>query len=450
MMTNDADMTATAAALTEGRITARELLARHLADIGGLQPALNCFVAVDEAGAGRAAADADQRRRQGASLSAIDGIPIALKDNINVEGLTTRNGSTYLHPVIEDAAVSHKLRAAGAVILGKLNMDECAIGAATDNPHYGRTHNPWRRGFIPGGSSGGAASAVAAGLAWAALGTDTLGSVRLPAGYCGIVGLKATHGLIDMTGIVPLSKTLDHVGPLCRSVRDARFLVGLLAGPTPAGWSAKAPPRDDLAGLKVGVLEQVSGPDCTEEVADGFSNALDDLRRLGADTVALTLPDLEPRRLRREAFLIIEAEGAEALAASLQAEPAAYSDNLKAMLDYGRDLPAARRRSAYQALAEAKTALTGLFDKVDLLVSPTAPQTAFSFDDPAPANQAEISGLANISGCPAISLPCGLSPSGLPLAFQIMAAPYDEATLLAAAEVLENTWGRLTPPEAGV
>jgi aspartyl-tRNA(Asn)/glutamyl-tRNA(Gln) amidotransferase subunit A len=170
MMMKNGDMTAVAAALAQGQITASELLARHLADIKRLQPDLNCFVDVDESGAGRAAAAADQRRRQGAPLSAIDGLPIALKDNINVEGLATRNGSRRLHPVAEDAAVSRKLRAAGVVILGKLNMDECAIGGTTDNPHFGRTHNPWRRGFMPGGSSGGAASAVAAGLACAALG----------------------------------------------------------------------------------------------------------------------------------------------------------------------------------------------------------------------------------------------------------------------------------------
>jgi aspartyl-tRNA(Asn)/glutamyl-tRNA(Gln) amidotransferase subunit A len=251
-----------------------------------------------------------------------------------------------------------------------------------------------------------------------------------------------------MAGIVPLSKTLDHVGPICRSVRDARILLEVLAGPTPAGWSADAPVRRDLSGLKVGVLDQLPGPDCSAEVTDGFANAVEDIRRLGADIVPLTLPGLELRGLRREAFLVIEAERAEALATSLQEEPAAYSDNLKAMLDYGRNLPAERLEKAYRMIGAAKKALEGLFEKVDLLVSPTAPQTAFSFDDPAPANQAEFTGLANVSGCPAISLPCGLARSGLPLAFQIMAAPYNEAMMLGAAEVLETAWGRLTPPMA--
>jgi len=449
MKLTDWDMTTAAAALAEARVRPGELLDCQLDDIARRQATLNCFVVVDEAGARQAAAQSDRRRLDGAPLSALDGLSVALKDNINVAGLATHNGSRHAHPVKGDAAVTQKLRAAGAIIAGKLNMDECAIGGTTNNPHYGSTDNPWRPGFIPGGSSGGGASAVAAGLVWAALGTDTLGSVRLPAGYCGVVGLKATHGLIDMAGIVPLSKTLDHVGPICRSVRDAGLLLGILAGAAPAGWSAGAAPRDDLGGLKIGVLEQVAGPDCARDVADGFAKALEDIRRLGADVESLTLPDMEPRRLRREAFLVIEAEGAEALATSLLAEPAAYSDNLKAMLDYGRNLPPDRLDSARRTLGETKDALIGLFNDVDLLVSPTAPQTAFPLADPAPANQAEITGLANICGCPALSMPCGLGPSGLPLAFQLMAAPYDEATLLGAAGALENTWGRLTPPMSG-
>jgi len=444
-MTIEQDITAAAAALADGRITASQLLAQHLEAIEHHQSSLNCFVVVDEAGATQAAVAADERWRSGTPLSAIDGIPIALKDNINVAGMATRNGSEHVLPVVEDAAVSRKLRAAGAVFLGKLNMDECAIGGTTDNPHFGRTHNPWHHGYSPGGSSGGAGSAVAAGLAMAALGTDTLGSVRLPAAYCGIVGLKPTYGLVEMAGIVPLSKTLDHVGPLCRSVRDVRLLLDILAGPVAACRSAAALDQR-LGGLKIGVLEQVPGPDCAADVVDGFERAFQDFRRLDVNIVTLTGLDLDPQLLRREAFLIIEAEGADALATSVHQDPAAYSENLKAMLNYGSNLSEDRLRSAYRAIALAKCDLAELFETVDLLVAPTAPQTAVSFALPAPVNQAEITGLANIAGGPAISLPCGLAPSGLPLAFQIIAATGNEATLLGAAEVLENIWGRLTPP----
>lgn len=441
MTTRDWDISDACEALAAGRLSARELVDQSLAEMERHQTNLNCFVVVDDAGARQAAAESDVRRLDGAPLSPIDGIPVALKDNMNVEGLATRNGSLFHHAVSGDAVVTRRLRAAGAVILGKLNMDECAIGGTTNNPHFGPTHNPWRQGFNPGGSSGGAGSAVASGMAWAALGTDTLGSVRMPAAYCGVVGLKATLGLIDMTGIVPLSKTLDHVGPICRSVRDARLMLNILAG-----ISADAPARRDLSGLRIGVLEQVPTADCTGDVATGFENALGDMSRLGAEIVRLSPGELEPRRLRRDAFLVIEAEGAIALAASLQQEPDAYSENFRAMMDYGRNLPAERLDAAHAHLAEIKQAINGLFADVDLVVTPTAPQSAFSFDDPAPASQAEYTGLANVAGGPAISLPCGLAPSGLPLAFQIMAAPHGEAELLNAAEVLETTWGRFIPP----
>ena len=443
MTTRDWDISDASDALSAGHVSAGELVDQCLAEIERCQSSLNCFVVVDETRARQAAAESDARRQQGAPLSPIDGIPVALKDNMIVEGLTTLNGSMFSHAVPGEAAVTQRLRAAGAVILGKLNMDECAIGGTTNNPHFGPTHNPWRQGFNPGGSSGGSASAVAAGLAWAALGSDTLGSVRLPAAYCGVVGLKATFGLINMDGIVPLSNTLDHVGPICRSVRDARLMLNILAGPLP-----DEPVRRDLSGLRIGVLAQVPAPDCTGGVVNSFENALDDMSEPGAEIVRLSIADLEPRRLRREAFLVIEAEGAIALAASLQQEPDAYSSNFRDMMDYGRNLPVERLDAARRHIAEMKQAINALFEDVDLIVTPTAPQTAFSFDEPAPTNQAEYTGLANVAGGPAISLPCGLDPSGLPLAIHLMAAPFQEAGLLYAAEVLEKTWGRFRPGEA--
>jgi aspartyl-tRNA(Asn)/glutamyl-tRNA(Gln) amidotransferase subunit A len=175
------DLTAAALALRSGEITAETLLDQHLQTIALGQPRLNCFITLDEAGARVAAKASAARHRAGAPLSMLDGIPIALKDNIDVAGLPTSNGTAILRPASDDAEVTTRLRDAGAILLGKLNMHECALGATTDNPHHGPTHNPWRAGHTPGGSSGGSGAAVAAGLAMAALGTDTLGSVRLPA-----------------------------------------------------------------------------------------------------------------------------------------------------------------------------------------------------------------------------------------------------------------------------
>jgi len=412
------DLTEAALALRSGEITAETLLDQHLQTIGLRQPQLNCFVTLDEAGARAAAKGSAARHFGGAPLSMLDGIPIALKDNIDVAGLPTSNGTAELRPASEDAEVTARLRAAGAVLLGKLNMHECALGATTDNPHHGPTHNPWRPGHTPGGSSGGSGAAVAAGLVLAALGTDPLGSVRLPAAYCGIVGLKATMGLIGTRGVVPLSHSLDHVGPLCRSVRDSSLLLALLAG-----------------------------EDLSEDVAAGFTQAEKVLQDLGAKLVPLFLQALAPGTLQRPALLVIEAEGADALADPLRQTPDAFSDDLKSKLAYGHDAPAGRLVQARHLLAEAGLVVRKALEQIDLIASPTAPQTAFAFTDPVPVNQARLTMLANISGCPAITLPCGVAPSGLPLAMQLIAPPFDEAELLGAAQILENTWGRFLPPD---
>ena len=449
------DLTEAALALRSGEITAEMLLDQHLKTIELRQPGLNCFVTLDEAGARASARASTARHRDGAPLSMLDGIPIALKDNIDAAGLPTSNGTAELRPASMDAEAAARLRAAGAVLLGKLNMHECALGATTDNPHHGPTHNPWRAGYTPGGSSGGSGAAVAAGLVLAALGTDTLGSVRLPAAYCGIVGLKPTMGLISTRGVAPLSYSLDHIGPLCRSVRDSSLILALLAendigrpglGAAPPGWSPEPQTRDSLQGLRIGVLDQAWTAELTEDVAAGFTRAEKVLQDLGAILAPLSLRELAPGALRRPALLVIEAEGADALAEHLRQTPDAFSDSLKSMLAYGHDAPAERLVEARRRLAEAGLAVRQALEQVDLIASPTAPQTAFSFTDPVPVNQANLTMLANISGCPAITLPCGVAPSGLPLALQLIARPFGEANLLGAAQILENTWGRLLPP----
>ena len=201
------DIVDTAIALKKGCISSQELLDIQLKRIKRREKELNCYVELDIPQAIKAAKLSDSRRQRHKTLSVLDGIPIAVKDNIHVTGMSTRNGSCWHHQTYGDAKVVANLRGAGAIVLGKSNMDECAIGGTTANPHFGHTSNPWNLNFVPGGSSGGSGAAVASGLAWAALGTDTLGSVRLPAAYCGIVGMKATKGLIDMEGIAILSHT---------------------------------------------------------------------------------------------------------------------------------------------------------------------------------------------------------------------------------------------------
>ena len=439
------DIVELSSALNAGEINASYLLEQELADIERRQVMLNCYVELDEVGARRSAEYSDRRRRSGKALSLLDGVPIALKDNIDAENMATRNGSKYSHRVSGEAVVSTALREAGAIIMGKLNMDECAIGGVTDNPHDGPTDNPWKPGFVPGGSSGGSGSAVAGGLAWAALGTDTLGSVRLPAAYCGIVGLKATRGLISMDGIVPLSPTFDHVGPLCRSVRDARLLLDVLVGSPPPDWSIDIDRR--LNGARLGIfaaeINQLSEP----VIADGFYRAIEDARGAGAEIIEMNLKEMDLNDLRLAAFLKIERDGALALSGPLRDHPEAYSESLLAILNYGRNMSPVRLHDAMKKLNRARAVLFSLFEEVEFLATPTAPQLAFPRTQPAPTNQAIFTGLANIYGGPAISLPSAISDEGLPLAFHLMAAPNQEAHLLNAAEDLEGQWGRFVPPD---
>jgi len=445
-MTDIFDMTAAGFALANGEITAIELTERHLASIRQLQPDLNCFVEINEGAARRAAEQADIRYRDGHALSPIDGTLIALKDNINANGFTTRNGTAHPYPFMKDADVTRQLRDAGAILVGKLNMDECALGTTTNNPHHDCVHNPWRLGYIPGGSSGGAGAAVAAHLVMAAIGTDTLGSVRLPAAYCGVVGLKATQGMVSTNGIVPLSQSLDHVGPICRSVRDAALMLNILVDNPAENWSCDPVTRGDLKGLRLGILEQTLCAGWTAEVSLNFNRVKSDFQNAGATIEVLSISELDLRELRLQALLLIESEGAEALSKPLLDHPCSFSENLKAMLAYGRNAPLEKKENARNVISRISQSVRRAIEQVDLLISPTAPQTAFPFSDPTPGNQAELTALANISGCPAITIPSGLDASGLPLAVQLMAPDHQEARLLSVALYMEGIWGTFSPP----
>jgi aspartyl-tRNA(Asn)/glutamyl-tRNA(Gln) amidotransferase subunit A len=436
-----------AAALRQGEVSAAELLEAYLERIDRLDPELNCFVTVDESGARRQAREADERRQAGTIRSPLDGVPLALKDNIDVAGLPTSNGTKLFRMATEDAHVVSRLRQAGAVLLGKLNMHECALGGTTDNPHHGPTHNPWRRGYTPGGSSGGSAAAVAARLCPAALGSDTMGSVRLPAGYCGISGMIATAGLISTRGVVPLGYGLDRVGPLCRSIGDLRLMIEVLAGfdanspesvPPPEGWSPVPDEIGDLSGLRLGRLTNFAEVAQDSSVQSAFAATLELAQDLGAELVDLTLPDFDPAAVRRAGLLLVEAEANYALRDELESAPENFSDEIRAALRYGGEAPGWRLVKAGRAVAETGAAVRLLFAEVDLLVTPTAPQPAFPFTTPAPDNQAEFTATTNFAGCPALSLPCGLSTEGLPLGLHLVARHWREAQLLAAAGRLEH------------
>ncbi len=321
-----------------------------------------------------------------------------------------------------DAPVVAALRAAGAIIAGKTAMDEAALGASGDNPHSGRIDNPRRSGHSPGGSSGGSAAAVAAGLCDAALGTDTLGSVRIPAAYCGVVGLKPTRGLLPTTGVVPLSWSFDHVGILAGSVAIvSRLFVAL----TDTGVVA-APENPSVA-----VPRQLAALRLAPAIKKQFQALLQRL-----DAAETEIADWDPVATRNAAFLLTEAEGAVVHEKLLETDDPALSPRAAKLLRYGRDCGSGRVLKAQRLLNAVAGGVERALAATDFLIMPTVTHTAFRFGDPVPADQADLTVLANIGGNPAISLPMGADEQGLPTAVQLMGRPgADQALLKFAAEV---------------
>jgi len=440
-------------------VTATELTRLAIARAEGPGKALNCCLAVLSASALAEAEAADRRAGAGRRLGPLDGIPVALKDNIDVAGAPTTaglGGSGHRVPD-EDAEVVRRLRAAGAVILAKLNMQEAALGATNDNPHHGQAINPHRAGCSPGGSSGGSAAAVAAGICAAALGTDTGGSVRIPASYCGVVGLKASFGLISTRGVVPLSYQFDHVGPLTRTVGDAALLLSVLQGFDPrctesrrrSGWSGDLVPGGRLDGVRVGVIRTFDQEPPEPAVAEAFRAALARLEGLGAVLHPVDMPDYDMVAGRRAGFLRVEVEAAHIFAAVLRDAPERLSPELRGYLEFGTRATAQQLMRADRRIAEAAFAFERCFDEVDLLVSPTVPQAGLVFGNTPPENAGTYTIPANFAGTPAISVPMGRDPDGLPLGLQIMAAADREGPMLMAAAAFEASAGLdMTPPEA--
>jgi len=455
---NGLDCTALAAAYRSGEVTPSVAVADYLARIERYDGQLNAYLAVFPEMARQAALEAQGRIAAGRARSPLDGVPIALKDNIDVAGAVTSNGMKRDVVAGKDAHVVERLKAAGAVILGKLNMHEGALGGTTDNPHHGRSHNPWRLGFTPGGSSGGSGAAVSARLCAAASGTDTLGSVRLPAALCGTAGAIATSGIVSTRGVVPLSYSYDHVGPLCRSVRDLALLLEVLvdhdrgspsALAVPAGWSLSLAADFDVSKLTFGVPREFFGAPVDPEVAAAFDRAVALVQRLGAPIREVELPNRDLKRTELSALLVFEAEAAHALAAEMRDAPEIFSDRFFKMLDYGRSASAERLVKAQRTMLELGGEIRRLFEDIDVLLTPTTARLAFSFEQsPQPGNLADFTGLANYGGCPAVTLPCALSAAGLPIGLQVMTPPFADGLALNAAAALEQALDPFpTPPD---
>lgn len=424
-------------ALAKGETSSEALTGACLAAIardGGL----NAWTWVDAAGALAAARASDQRRAEGRPLGRLDGVPIAVKDNFDVAGMPTSLGLPG-HPGLadEDAHLVRRLRGAGAVLLGKTNMDEAAFGTVGRNPHHGDVRNPVLPDRAAGGSSAGSAAAVAAGHAIAALGSDTLGSVRIPAAFCGLVGHKPTFGELSCRGLAPALRRLDCPGLITRTVQDAALLLPLLAGydaGDPNSRKRRVPlaPPDWVPGeLRAGVVADLSALGVEPAVVENFSAVMARVAPVfgSALPVALEVAPLEVASVRRSALLLMEAE----ILAAHEPRLEGASTRLRWLLDFARRKTAADFARADRVLDQHVIRLRRLFEHFDVLLLPTtsSPPPAWGADEP--AHLADLTALASLAGCPALSLPLS---GGLGL--QLVGAPGSDLRLLELGQVIAS------------
>ena len=454
-----------AAALRARKVSSAELTGQSLARIAALDPSLRSFITVIEESARAAARRADEELARGVDRGPLHGIPAAAKDLFETRGVRTTAGSRIFADFTpdRDAAAIERLAAAGAVLVGKTNLHELAYGITSNNPHFGAVRNPWDLGRIAGGSSGGSAAAVAAGLVFLALGTDTGGSIRIPASFCGCVGLKPTYGRVSRYGVLPLGFTQDHVGPIARSVRDAAVALNALAGFDPRDDSSSRVPVEDylaptpaaIAGVRLGLVETALGH-VQDVVRDATLRAAELARNLGARVAPAAVPEFDP--LNAIGRLILLAEAAAALAPHLDRRNE-LGEDVRALLDQGRFISAADYINAQRARRRARNEFAAVWSAFDCLLLPATPLTAPKIGETMVdlAGQAEDVRTActrltrpfNLLGLPAISIPGGFDERGLPIGLQLAAAPFQEKKLLAAAAALEDALGPRARPYAG-
>ncbi|MEW6185054.1 MAG: amidase [Thermodesulfobacteriota bacterium] len=376
------------------------------------------------------------------------GIPIAVKDLIDVAGEITTQGSSFFRtaPAAEkDAPIIQRLKKAGAICFGKTNLHEFAWGGTSSNPHFGICRNPWNPDYIPGGSSGGSAAAVAAGIVPGALGTDTLGSIRAPSAMCGIVGLKPTYGLLPTDGIFPLGYTLDHVGPMVRSVSDAEFFFKALLTPEEQrrlnkirrGGKVLALGKKKLKEIKIVLLPSlVQKNACHKAVWSGYLKSTAILREQGADVVEETIPDFDVAI--STAFVLTLGKASEIHRERLAENPTGFGDDVRIFLEQGHLISAVDYIRAQRIRAKLVQEAKKLFQRVDAIILPTTPNPASRVGEPPDLLVARFNGPINLLGFPSLALPSGLTEDGLPVSVQIIAAPYHEYQLLEIAAVLEE------------
>jgi aspartyl-tRNA(Asn)/glutamyl-tRNA(Gln) amidotransferase subunit A len=473
-------------ALAKGEITSVELTQAHLDRIAAVDGQVKAFLHVDTEGALAQAKDVDARRKNGEKLSPIAGVPLALKDVLAQKGVPTTAGSKILHgwrPPYDSTVVS-KLKDAGVVIMGKTNMDEFAMGSSTENSGYGPTFNPWDLTRTPGGSSGGSAAAVSAFEAPLAVGSDTGGSIRQPAALTGIVGVRPTYGAVSRFGLIAYSSSLDQAGPFGRTVLDTALLHEVMAGHDPKdATSINAPvpavvaaaKSGDVKGMKIGVIKQLQGEGYQKGVQTRFDESLQVLAGLGAEIVEVDCPSFE---YALAAYYLIapsecssnlarfdamryglrtgDVDGASAEAVMSATRDAGFGREVKRRIILGTYALSSGYYDAYYGSAQKIRTLiiqdyAKAFTQADVLVSPTAPTTAYKIgekvDDPMAMYLGDVATIpVNLAGICGMSLPAGLADEdNLPVGFQIMAPAMQDQRLYQAGAALEaallSKWG---------
>ena len=449
------------------KVSPVELVEIFLSRIARLNPRLNAYLTVTADQARAQARHAEKELLKG-RRGPLHGIPISLKDNIWTRGVRTTAGSKILSDFIpeRDATTVRRLRRAGGIVLGKTNLHEFAYGVTTNNPHFGPTRNPWDTERIPGGSSGGSAAAIAAGLCVASVGSDTGGSVRIPAALCGVVGLKPTFGRVSCYGVVPLSPSLDHVGPLTRTVADAAIMLGVIAGrdPLDPATITAAAARDlrrwrgRISHLRLGWPREYFWEKLDDEVRRHVEAAARWFEREGARIEQISLPHLAESAETTTQIALAEARHFHQSAGYFPARSADYSEEVRKRLEMGADVRAVDYLRAFELRKLLQADFNQAFAAVDAILAPTVPiaaprigeeRIAIGFEEESVRNALlRLNRPANLTGLPALSVPCGFTGAGLPVGLQLIGQAGEEARLLRIASAYEQAaeWHKQRPP----
>ena len=443
-----------------------EVIQAHLDRIDKTEPVLNSFITLLPEEALTAARRAESEIGSGKSRGPLHGIPVGLKDLYNTAGVRTTSGSRIFDTFVprQDCTVAAKFNQAGAILLGKLNMHQFAYGPTGENPDYGHMHNPWNPELVTGGSSGGSGSAAAAGQCTITTGSDTGGSIRIPAALCGIVGLKPTYGLVSRAGLTPLAWSMDHPGPMTRTVEDSALAMNVIAGFDPQDpASARVDVPDytasltgDVRGLRIGVPKEFFEAPLDPEIGQSVHDAIALLENMGAHVREVDFPMFNDSQAISTAMLMAEASAYHKDLLARDGEKLYPPVRLR--LEAGLFISAADYLRAQQGRTLFNQQTRNLLNEVDLLAGPTEPVTAPTLlADHVQAGEHSVGTTAaltqytrpyNITGFPAISVPCGFSHSGLPIALQLCGKPFSEPTVLRAAHAYEQAteWHKRRPP----